>query len=220
MDVETQREPNLPSRSTQNSKIPSVSHHLIFGLSGLLILIVGMSAVYLWQHQKVNLLNAQVNNMQLALVKDSKISLDNLNALTALPNVVVDTTNSSADLIAFLGSDNTQCYKQGDVGYFKIIAYDSDQFAEMEYGCSAKGSNAAISPSNAFILAKKVNDGWSLINPTNQWLSINGQDLPSCTMVNDNKVSKLVTPQCWEGLALVSPTNNIGAHTVITVTNS
>jgi type II secretory pathway pseudopilin PulG len=221
VDTELQSSTAIPQPSGQPSnKVPSNTHHLVFGLLSLAVLIVGMSMVYLWQHHKVNELNTQLNNYQDALVKDSKISLDNLNALTALPNTVVDTTNSPTDLIAFLGADNTQCYKGNGSGYYKVVAQANDQFAKMQYGCTAKDGTSPLGASPAFILAKKTNNKWGLISPTNQWLPINGQDEPSCPMVNNNKVSKLVTPQCWQGPALSSSnsTNN-QQRAVISVTN-
>ena len=78
-------------RSTLDlNKTVSTTRHLIFGLLSLLVLIVSMGAVYLWQHHKVDALSNQLNNYQATLVKDYKISLYNLNALTALPNIGVD----------------------------------------------------------------------------------------------------------------------------------
>lgn len=207
------------SSSDQNSKI-SLKHHLTFGLAGFLVLIAGMIGVYYWQHAKVNDLNAQLNDDQIALIKDSKISLDKLNALEALPNIVVDNANSPADLIAFLGADNTQCYKGGGSGYYKVLSQANDQFAKMQYGCTAKSGSTPLGDSPAYILAKKTNNKWSLISPTNQWLPINGQDTPGCRMINDNKVSRTVTPQCWQGPALTgSATSNLKNYIVEPVTN-
>ena len=220
MDTETQTTTiNTPQSTTGSNKKVSITHHLLFSLLSLLVLIVGMGSVYVWQHHKVNELNNQLNNYQTTLVKDSKISLDNLNALTALPNIVEDITNSPTDLIAFLGADNTQCYKAGGSGYYKVVSQASDQFAKMQYGCAANGGTTPLGSSPTYILAKKTNAKWSLISPTNQWQPINGQDTPSCTMVNDNKVSKLVTPQCWQGPALSSSNNSNQQRTVVTVTN-
>lgn len=221
MDTETQTTTiNTPQSATSSNKKVSITHHLLFSLLSLLVLIVGMGSVYVWQHHKVNELNNQLNNYQTTLVKDSKISLDNLNALTALPNIVEDITNSQTDLIAFLGADNTQCYKAGGSGYYKVVSQASDQFAKMQYGCTANGGTTPLGSPPTYILAKKTNAKWSLISPTNQWQPINGQDTPSCTMVNDNKVSKLVTPQCWQGPALSSSNDNSNQQrTVVTVTN-
>lgn len=203
----------------QNGKV-SMSHHMLFGLLSLIVLLVGMEAVYLVQQHRVNTLSSQLNNYQSTLVKDSEISLDNLDALTALPNVVVDAANSPTDLIAFLGADNTQCYKGGGSGYYKVLAQANDQSAKMQYGCTAKGGTTPLGSSPSHILAKKTNAKWTLISPTNQWLPINGQDLPSCAMVNNNKISKLVTPQCWQGPASGTPGNNTSSHhTVVQVTN-
>ena len=223
MDTETQTATPISTQQSapHSNKTVSAAHHLLFSLLGLLVLVVGMGSVYTWQHHKVNTLNGQLNNYQATLVKDSKVSLDNLNALMALPNIVVDTANSPTDLIAFLGADNTQCYKSSESGYYKVVTQASDQFAKMQYGCTAKGGTTPLSASPAYILAKKVNNKWALISPTNQWLPINGQDTPSCTMVNGNKVSKLVTPQCWQGPALTSPstTFNLKAYSAAPVTN-
>jgi hypothetical protein len=154
-------------------------------------------------------------------VKSAAISLSNLKARLALPNVVIDDANSPADLIAFLGANNTRCYMGAGSGYFKVIATTSDTFAKMQYGCTLKNSTDVIGRFPAYILAKKVNTSWSLINPTNQWLSFNNQVIPSCTMVNANKISKLVTPQCWSGPALSSNTSvtDTSTRSVIPVTN-
>ena len=222
MDRETQTTKTVDAQRhvPDLNKTVSTTHHLVFGFLSLLVLLVGMGAVYLWQHHKVNALSSQLNNYQATLVKDSKISLDNLNALMALPNIVVDTANSPTDLIAFLGADNTQCYKGNGGGYYKVVAQANDQFAKMQYGCTTKDGTSPLGSSPTYILAKKTNGKWSLISPSNQWLPFGGRDIPSCTMVNDNKVSKLVTPQCWQGPALSSPsTVNLKAYSVEAVTN-
>jgi hypothetical protein len=219
MDTATQTTETQHSERYLNKKV-STTHHLVFGLLSLLILVVGISTVYFWQHHKVTTLDGQLNNYQATLVKDSKISLDNLNALRALPNIVLDTANSPTDLIAFLGANNTQCYKSNEIGYFKVVTQVNDQFAKMQYGCAIRDATTPLGSSPAYILAKKTGSQWSLISPTNQWLPINSQSLPSCTMVNDNKISKLVTPQCWKGPALLSPgTVSTKAYTTETVTN-
>jgi hypothetical protein len=221
MDTETQNT-NISdgSDTVKVGKAVSAKHHLIYGLIYLIVLIVGMGSVYLWQHHKVNDLNNQLNDYQTTMIKDSKISLDNVNAVIALPNTVVDTASSPTDLIAFLGADNTQCYKANENGYFKVISQVNDQFAKMQYGCSAKNSTTPLGTSPAYILAKKTDGKWSLISPTNQWLPINGQDVPSCIMVNTNKVSKLITPQCWQGVVLNSSDSfNPNDVTVMPVTN-
>jgi uncharacterized Tic20 family protein len=222
VDTETQTTTTINTQHSApgSNKTVSATHHLMFSLLGLLVLIIGMGSVYVWQHHKVNTLSDQLNNYQATLVKDSKISLDNLNALMALPNIVVDTVNSPTDLIAFLGADNTQCYKGNGSGYYKIVAQTNDQFAKMQYGCTAKDGTTPLGSSPTYILAYKIIGKWSLISPTNQWLPINGQDTPSCTMVNNNKVSKLITSQCWQGPALTSPsTINTKAYSIEAVTN-
>lgn len=92
----------------------------------------------------------------------------------------MDPANSPADLVAFLGYYNTGCYKQNnESGYYKIVVHTADKFA------------------------KKVNNAWQLVSLTNQWLMINEQDVPSCSMINESLISKLVTPQCWQ-----EPTSN------------
>lgn len=210
----------MDTKEQPTNKVQDNTHHLVFGLLSLLVLIVGMGAVYLWQQHRVNELNSKLDNYQATLVKDSKLSLDKLNALSALPNVVVDTASSPPDLIAFLGADNTGCYKNGGSGYYKVVAQANGQFAKMQYGCTAKDGTSPLGASPSFILAQKTNSKWSLVSPTNQWLSFGGQDIPSCSMVNDNKVSKLVTPQCWQGPALSSPNDNSNQQrTVVAVTN-
>lgn len=222
MDTKTQTTNTVDSRhgAPYPSKTVSLAHHVTFGLLSLVVLALGMGAVYAWQHHKVNMLSSQLNNYQATLVKDSGVSLDNLNALRALPNIVMDAANSPTDLIAFLGADNTQCYKGGESGYYKVLAQARDQFAKMQYGCSAKGDATPLGRSPAYTLAKKANNKWTLISPTNQWLPFNGQNTPSCAVVNGNKVSKLVAPQCWQGPPLTSPsTIDFKAYSVEPVTN-
>ncbi len=220
IDIQDGTTINTQPNEFGKTRTVGISHHLVFSLLSLLIMALGMSAIYVWQHHKVNALNAELNNYQATLVKDSKISLDNLNTLMALPNIVIDTANSPADLIAFLGADNTQCYKADGSGYYKVVAQVNDQFAKMQYGCTTKNGTTSLGSSPAYILAKKMNDTWSLISPTNQWLPVNGQGLPSCSMVNDNKVSKIVTPQCWQEPALTSPSiSNLKSYSVEAVTN-
>jgi len=133
---------------------------------------------------------------------------------------VEDSANSPANLLAFLGADNTRCYLDGGTGYYKVVAQANDQFAEMQYGCTAKGGTTPLGPSPAHILAKRTAGSWSLISPSNQWLSTNGQDVASCKMVNDNKFSKLVTPQCWNGPATGDPgSSDLKNYSVVPVTN-
>jgi hypothetical protein len=222
MDAETPQPSafDVPPSAPASNKTVNATHHLVFGFASLLVWLAGMGAVYLWQHHKVDTLNSQLNNYQAALVKDSKISLDYVTALRALPNIVVDAANSPADLIAFLGADNTQCYKANGSGYYKVVSEANDQFAKLQYGCTAKGGTTPLGTTPAYILAKKAGGKWSLISPTNQWLPVSGQDLPSCTMVNGNKVSMLVAPKCWQGPALTGHgTTNGKAYTVESVTN-
>lgn len=179
-----------------------------------------MGAVYRWQHEEVNSLNAKVSSLTASLGNQTAQLTDRETALSALPNIVVGAANSPTDLIAFLSADNTQCYKNGGgSGYYKVVVQTNDEFAKMQYGCTAKGGTTPLGAAPAYILAKKTGGTWSLISPTNQWLSINGQQLPSCTMVNDNKVSKLVTPECWQGPALTASTAN-ATRTAVPVTNS
>lgn len=221
MDTKILSTAQAPQHNKQTiDKAASKSYLLVYVLFGLLVLILGMSAVYFWQHQKVNQLNSKLDNYQATLVKNSNISLDYLNALSALPNIVVDKANSPTDLIAFLGSDNTGCYKSNESGYYIVVAQANDKFAKMQYGCTAKDDNLQFGSTPSLILAKKTNNKWSLISPTNQWKVISGQDEPSCAMVNDNKVSKLVTPQCWEESTLGgSDSNGKQQISVVSVSN-
>jgi hypothetical protein len=132
--------------------------------------------------------------------------------LSALPNTVDDTANSPVDLIAFLGSDNTQCYKTRGNGYYKIVAEGNGKFAKMQYGCTLPGGSIPFGPPT-YILAIKTTGKWHLISPTDQWAMVNGQELPSCKMVNDNKVSKLVTPECYIQSAPGGSTLTVGQVT-------
>jgi len=197
-----------PTQQTGNSNLSRI----LLSLFGLIILVGAMGAVYFWQHQEVSSLNAQVAGLNTAVNNQKDQVADREKALSSLPNKVVDVASSPIDLIAFLAADNTQCYKQQNDGYFKVLAQANDQFAEMQYGCTTSGA-AAPSGTPAYILAKKVSNKWQLISPTNQWwVTQDGQPVPSCTMVNDNKVSKLVATQCFVGdlsspLVLQSVTN-------------
>ena len=184
-----------PAKKTYNSR----QHHIIFSSVSLIILVIAVSLVYFWKQQEVNSLNTQLANASTAVNNQKAQVTDGDKALSSLPNRIEDVAHSPIDLIAFLGADNTQCYKQQNSGYFKVVSQANDQFAEMQYGCTTSGS-ATPSGTPTYILAKKVGDKWQLISPTDQWsFTITGKSVPSCKIVNDNKISMLVAPQCFAG---------------------
>jgi hypothetical protein len=167
------------------------------GLSYLLLVvaIAFIGVVYLWQHGKVVDSTKQATSLSAALEDQNAQTADREKALSSLPNTVIDAGSSSVDLIAFLGSDNTQCYKEtgSSKGYYKVVKEVSGKFAKMQYGCVVAEGSAPSGPPS-YILAKKLDNKWQTISPTNQWSTVDGANLPSCKMINDNK---LLEPKCY-----------------------
>ncbi len=204
----TQPSPVPPVQPIPPPSPPAVKHGHKLILFCLFVLVAAACAggVYAWQHKKITSLNSQLTNLNAQLS-------DQQAAFSALPNIVDVASSGTADLTAFLGSDNTQCYKQpsSGKGWFKINKEVNDQFAQMQYGCQ----NSYSSSTPTHILAIKTNGQWALISPTNQWTTVNGVDYPSCTMINDNKISKSLEPKC----AVQTTTNGTAQTTLQDVTN-
>lgn len=170
-------------------------------MNRLLLLIAAIACigiVYFWQNAKVEDATKQTTSLSAALKDQKAQTADRDKALTSLPNTVIAPSGSSTDLIAFLGSDDTQCYKSSNSkGYYKVVKEAAGKFAKMEYGCVVGENNAPSGPLT-HILAKKLDSKWQTINPTGQWSMLNGENLPSCKMINDHKVSKLLEPKCYD----------------------
>lgn len=181
-----------------DARQPTHSSYVLLIILAAVITVAVAAVIYFWKQQEITALTDKVTGLT-AAVGDQRAQVANWErVLATLPNKVEDASDSPVDLIAFLATDNTQCYKdQGNIGYYKILAHANNQFAKMRYGCVAKDA-ATPAGSPTYILAKKVDGKWQLISPTNEWLAKSAtESVPSCTMVNDNRVSKLVTPQCF-----------------------
>lgn len=132
-------------------------------------------------------------------------------------NIVDDPQNGSVDLVAFLRSDDTGCWRapsQG-TGWYRIVKEVNDNQADMEYGCSQTYSQGNGSP--VHILAHKVSGKWQLISPTNQW----SYNIPSCTMLQENDILAVLEPACWtkqssSGTMVVANQNSQYAHSYST----
>jgi hypothetical protein len=187
------------------------SHVLHYSLLVVAIALIGVAC--LWLCRKAGDSAQQAADVSAALVAQKAQTADREKALASLPNTVVTEVSASVGLIAFLGSENTQCYKAGnDKGYYKVVKEIAGKFAKMQYGCVA-GEGGIPPGGHNYILAKKL-EKWQTISPTNQWSAVDGENLPSCKMINDNKVSKLLEPKCYG-----QPDVHSGKPTVVLVTN-
>jgi len=106
-------------------------------------------------------------------------------------NTVTNNIGASKELVAFLENDYWGCQTNGE---YKIIKEVRDRFALMQYGCTGDGS--INTPNPPTIIGIKLADGWSLISSANYHMNNNGQ--PSCLLVDLFKVSKELTPKCFE----------------------
>jgi hypothetical protein len=103
-------------------------------------------------------------------------------------NRVDNTSNHSADLVAFLKQDYTGC-KQG---YYKIIQEVTNRYALLNYGCA---QDKSALKGRYHIIAMKLGDGWVLLSPTNN-MDEKGQ--PSCLLQDMFRISKELAPKCFE----------------------
>jgi hypothetical protein len=92
-------------------------------------------------------------------------------------------------LIEFLKYDDTGC--GNGQGYYRILKEVPNRFALLDYGCSTDKSALAGDYS---IIALKLSDGWRLLSPTNNF----DGTTPSCLLVDMFKISKSLTPKCFE----------------------
>lgn len=149
----------------------------------IILVILAFTAWFVWSvklHADKSYKNAQKSAMTRAERK-------------RLPNVVVDPGHGTRDLVTFLRTNDTGCYKQPDqgTGWFRIVKEVNASQAELEYGCSKTYNQGLGTPDR--ILAHKTDGKWKLISPTNQWV----YRIPSCTMLNDNNILAKLEPQCW-----------------------
>jgi hypothetical protein len=190
MDGQTSQPVNKPPATPAAS--PSTARygkHFLLGYLLIIVLALTAGGVYAWQHNQVKQLKADL--------KESQVQLqDREAALAGFPNVLDDSNDATIDLLAFLGGDNTQCYKaEGERGYYNVIDEVDGKFAKMEYGCVDE-SQKSPSGSPSYILAVK-DKAWKLVSPTNQWATIHGQVYPNCQMIDDNDISKKLEPTCY-----------------------
>ncbi len=109
------------------------------------------------------------------------------------PSIVADATNGSADLAAFLRSDNEGCRRSSDVAWFRVVKEVNNAQATVEYGCSKTYNAGNGTP--ARMLVHKVDGTWKPISPTNQWV----YNTPSCSMLQANQILTALEPGCWSG---------------------
>lgn len=104
-------------------------------------------------------------------------------------NKVTANGNYSADLVAFLKSDETGCTPRGE---YELVKEVTNRFALIKYGCDGDGQVQSNDPPT--IVAIKLSNGWSLISPTNNMQG----NTPSCLLVDMFKISKELSTQCFE----------------------
>ena len=196
--------------SPQPAPQPAKSNRSVLTmLAWPVVAVLVIAGVYYWQHKKVNDLNSKLSsaNSQLATTK----AQTGAQLTSSLKDQVVGTVGSSVDLVSFLGSDSSTCSanKATPTGWYQVVKEVSDNFAKMQYGCISSGQTAP-SGGAAYILADKASGSWKLISPTNQWVTVNNVEYPTCTMINDNKFTKQIEPKC----AAATTTNGQSAYTV------
>lgn len=168
----------MPKRSAQSGFITIETILLV-----IIVVILAFTAWFVWSVK----LNTDRN------YKAANKSAQSAAERKRIPNVVVDAQNGSRDLITFLKSDDTGCYKQPDqgAGWFRVVKEVNQSQAELEYGCSKTYDQGLGAP--ARILAHKVDGTWHFISPTNQWI----YQVPSCEMLKANDILATLEPQCW-----------------------
>lgn len=96
----------------------------------------------------------------------------------------------SRDLVEFLAKDGSCAPSKGE---FEVIKEVTNRFALMKYGC--EGGGQVQSNSSPTIIGMKLADGWVLISPTN---NMDDEGRPSCLLVDMFKISKELSPKCFE----------------------
>ncbi len=111
-------------------------------------------------------------------------------------NVIVSGVAASSDLTQFLENSYSGCAIGSAAesvfqpGYFKVRKEITNRFALVGYGC-ADGEFL----DKTLSIAIKLADGWRFISTTN---NMNDEGIPSCLVVDMFKISKELTPQCFE----------------------
>ncbi|HEU4966350.1 MAG TPA: hypothetical protein VFT53_02620 [Candidatus Saccharimonadales bacterium] len=105
-------------------------------------------------------------------------------------NTVIADASTSPSLVNFLKYDYTGCSK--DAGYYKVFKEVPGRFAEMSYGCAGTIPEMPRS----YIIAMNAGGSWTFISPTNNMDNTTG--VPSCLIVDMFKVSKALSPRCWQ----------------------
>ena len=109
--------------------------------------------------------------------------------ITKTENKVTANGTYSADLVAFLKSDNGGCSPRDE---YEIVKEVPGRFALMKYGCDGDGQvQSANAPT---MIAMKLSDGWRLLSPTNNMQGTT----PSCLLVDIFKISKELSQKCFE----------------------
>ena len=111
-------------------------------------------------------------------------------------NRVDATAGHAADLVAFLRHDYSGCEVDTDdasvTGYYKIVKEVPNRFALLDYGCTNDESALA---GDYKIIAMKLGTTWATLSPTD---NMREDGTPSCLLVDTFKVSKRLTPKCYE----------------------
>ena len=182
----------------------------------IIVFVIAVGGVYYWQHKKVNDANAHLASVTSTANANSQKLIATVASITALPNTVKDTagSGSTVDLAAFLGADQTGCSQSSATphGWFTIIKETGGNMAKMQYGC-VKDAKFTPSGSPTYILATQSGGTWSLISPTNQWVSVSGTTYPTCTMINNNKFTKQIEPKCATPTSAGATTYNLQDNT-------
>jgi hypothetical protein len=106
--------------------------------------------------------------------------------------VVEDPQNGSADLVAFLRTQNEGCTPaQNVLTWYRIVKEVNNSQATVEFGCSRNYNDGNGSP--ARMLVHVVGSKWHFVTPTNQW----DYTVPSCAMLAANSILATLEPICW-----------------------
>lgn len=113
-------------------------------------------------------------------------------------NRVDGADKASEALVAFLKEDYSGCEigsADGEgQGYYNVVKELPNRFALLNYGCVTSDTPEQDN-STTFMIAIKLGEEWSLISPTNHF---NENGVPSCLMVDMFRISKEISPQCFQ----------------------
>jgi hypothetical protein len=109
-----------------------------------------------------------------------------------MASIVEDPQNGSADLVAFLRSENQGCTPaQTGIAWYRVVKEVNNSQAIVEYGCSRTYADGNGTP--ARMLVHVVAGQWQFVSPTNQW----AYSVPSCSMLRAYDILATLEPACW-----------------------